>query len=423
MKHLSFCFTLILFLSNCLLASSQSVTLEECQRMAKENYPTIVQFNIIEQTKSFDIKNANTSYLPQLSIGGQATWQSEVTKVDIDIDIPGVELPIPNKDQYKVIAEMSQMIWDGGLLLANKHVILANAEVQRRQLHSDLYTLQERINNIFFGALLLEERMVLHQVLESELQRNYKKIESYVANGIANEADLSVVKVELLKSKQDRIEIESSLKAYRKMLSIFIGKEISEDTYLVKPDIIDILNNRTVNRPELDLFKSQKQLLDAQKKTLLAKNMPQVGAFVQGGYGSPALNMFDNRFRPFVIGGIKLSWNFGNLYTLSNDKKKINLLQATVDSNRDTFMQNISIHVSQQQIEVDKYREIMRDDDEIIRLRKVVRESAEAKMENGTITVSEMMKEVAAEDAAKQAKALHEIQFLMAIYQLKYTTN
>lgn len=410
-------------MSNCLLISSQSVTLEECQQMAKENYPTIVQFNIIEQTKSFDIKNANTSYFPQLSIGGQATWQSEVTKVDIDIDIPGVELPIPNKDQYKVIAEMSQMIWDGGLLLANKHVILANAEVQRRQLHSDLYTLQERINNIFFGALLLEERMVLHQVLESELQRNYKKIESYVANGIANEADLSVVKVELLKSKQDRIEIESSLKAYRKMLSIFIGKEISEDTYLVKPDIIDILNNRTVNRPELDLFKSQKQLLDAQKKTLLAKNMPQVGAFVQGGYGSPALNMFDNRFRPFVIGGIKLSWNFGNLYTLSNDKKKINLLQATVDSNRDTFMQNISIHVSQQQIEVDKYREIMRDDDEIIRLRKVVRESAEAKMENGTITVSEMMKEVAAEDAAKQAKALHEIQFLMAIYQLKYTTN
>lgn len=410
-------------MSNCLLVSSQSVTLEECQQMAKENYPTIVQFNIIEQTKSFDIKNANTSYFPQLSIGGQATWQSEVTKVDIDIDIPGVELPIPNKDQYKVIAEMSQLIWDGGLLSANKHAILANAEVQKRQLHSDLYTLQERINNIFFGALLLEERMVLHQVLESELQRNYKKIESYVANGIANEADLSVVKVELLKSKQDRVEIESSLKAYRKMLSIFIGKEISEDTYLVKPGIIDILNNRTVNRPELDLFESQKQLLDAQKKILVAKNMPQVGAFVQGGYGSPALNMFDNKFRPFVVGGVKFSWNFGNLYTMSNDKKKINLLQATVDSNRDTFTRNISMNISQQQMEVDKYREIMRDDDEIIRLRKVVRESAEAKMENGTITVSEMLKEVTAEDAAKQAKALHEIQFLMAIYQLKYTTN
>lgn len=151
--------------------------------------------------------------------------------------------------------------------------------------------------------------------------------------------------------------------------------------------------------------------------------MPQIAAFAQGGYGKPGLNMFYNKFNPYLIGGVKLSWNFGNLYTLSNDRKKINLQQATLESNRETFLHNINMIIPQQQIEIDKYRKTMTDDDEIIQLRKIIRESAEAKVENGTMNVSDMMREVTAEEAAKQAKLLHEIQYLMAIYKLKYTTN
>lgn len=65
----------------------------------------------------------------------------------------------------------------------------------------------------------------------------------------------------------------------------------------------------------------------------------------------------------------------------------------------------------------------MQDDDEIIRLRGNIRRSAEAKVANGTLTVTELLRELTAESLARQTKALHEIQWLMAIYELKHTTN
>ena len=65
----------------------------------------------------------------------------------------------------------------------------------------------------------------------------------------------------------------------------------------------------------------------------------------------------------------------------------------------------------------------MLDDDEIIRHQTLIREAAEVKVENGTLTVSDLMKEINAEEAVKQAKRLHEIQYLMSIYSLKHTIN
>ncbi len=426
MKQIRVILVSVLFLASSLYAIAQQLSLHECHQKAEQHYPAIVQYDIIELSRSYDIKNANIAYLPQLSIGAQATMQSDVTKIDIDLpEIPGmpnIEIPVPDKDQYKVTAEISQLIWDGGMISAHKKALTADAEVKKQQLKSDLYALRERVNNLYFGILLLEEKLQLHQVLEDELQRSYDRVESYIQNGLANDADLSAVKVEQLKSKQERIEIESSLEAYRKMLSLFVGEAITEDMKLEKPKVENYLD-ANIRRPELQLFDAQQQLINSQRSALTAKNMPQIGAFAQGGYGKPGLNMFDNKFRPYLIGGVKLSWNFGNLYTLSNDKKKINLQQAMLESNRETFLHNINMVIPQQQIEIEKYRKTMEDDDEIIQLRKVIRKAAEAKVENGTMTVSDMLREVTAEEAAKQAKVLHEIQYLMAIYKLKQTTN
>ena len=65
----------------------------------------------------------------------------------------------------------------------------------------------------------------------------------------------------------------------------------------------------------------------------------------------------------------------------------------------------------------------MKDDDEIIRLRGNIRRAAEAKVQNGTMTVTDMLREITNESMARQTKALHEVQLLMNIWQLKYTLN
>ena len=77
----------------------------------------------------------------------------------------------------------------------------------------------------------------------------------------------------------------------------------------------------------------------------------------------------------------------------------------------------------QQQSEIEKIQSILTSDVEIIRLRENIKKAATSKVDNGTLTVSDLIREINAENQARQLKSLHEIQLLMAIYQLKNNTN
>lgn len=421
MKFLHRFLAIYVLIFSFITTNAQTLTIDECQQKAAQHYPAIAQFKIIEQSKDFNISNANKAYLPQFSLGAQVSWQSDVTS--IPIEMPGIDIPSPDKDQYKLALELNQIIWDGGQIEAQKKSIQSNAMVEKQKLESEIYQLRERVNNLFFGILLLNEQLQQQTTLEKELQRNYDKVQSYINNGVANEADLSAVKVEQLKARQQRVQMESTREAYMQMLSALMGEEIEPQTSFEKPSIESVKQSTEIERPELKLFDAKKALLESKKGLLLAKNLPTIAAFAQGGYGKPALNLFDNKFAPFFLGGIRLSWNFGSLYTYNNEKKKIALQQTAIDTQRETFLYNLNTIIPQQQIEIEKYRKTMKDDDEIIRLRTIIREAAQVKVDNGTMTVADMLREVTAEEAAKQTKTLHEIQRLMAIYNLKYTTN
>lgn len=416
---------IVLACLNSMFVTAQVITLDEIQRKVEANYPAIARYGIIEQTKNYDIANANKAYLPQGTLSAQATWQSDVTQISIDMPegMPPLDIPVPDKDQYRVVAELNQLIWDGGNIPARKKSLQANAELEKRQLDTEVYALRERVNNLFFGILLMKGNLQQHEILENELQRNYNNVVTYMENGVANEADLSAVKVEQLKAGQQRIQLQSTLEAYIRMLSVLAGELLDKNMIFVKPNPDVEMISPIINRPELRMFSAQEVAVETQKSLLKAKNMPKLGAFAQGGYGKPGLNLFDNDFSPYFLGGVKLSWNFGNLYTLKNDRMKINLQQQAVNAQRETFLHNLHVQIPQQLVEIERYKETMIDDDEIIRHRTLIREAAEVKVENGTMTVSDLMKEINAEEAVKQAKTLHEIQYLMSIYSLKHTTN
>ena len=402
-------------------AKAQTITLDECQAMARDNYPAISRYSIIEQSKNFTLANANKAYLPQFSLEAKATYQSDV--ITIPLDMPGLEIPVPDKDQYQVVAQANQIIWDGGKIAAKKDMIKAGAMVEEKTLETEIYSLRERVNGLYFGILLMQEQLKQQVVLEEELLRNHKRVESYIEYGIANQADLSAVKIEMLKAGQQRIQMESAQTAYLQMLSILVGEELGNESEFVKPSLSNNNSLVTINRPELELFSAQQATIDAQTNSLKSDIMPAIGAFVQGGYGKPGLNMLQNEFDAFFLGGVKLSWNFGNLYTLKNSVKTNELKKLSIDTQRNTFIYNLDMQISQQQNEIEKYRKTMIDDEEIIRLQQQIKDAAEAKVENGAMTVSDMLKELTALEMAKQSKLLHEVQHINSIYTLKNTTN
>lgn len=425
---------ILLWLSATLFASglSAQITLEACQRKTRDNYPLVRQYDLIEKTREYTLNNASKGYLPQFALSAKATYQSDVT--ELPIQIPGVNLKALPKDQYQVLLELRQNLWDGGEIRSQKERAKASSEVDREKLNVDMYALNERVNQLFFGILLLDEQLAQNQLLLDDLERSYQQIAAYVTNGIANQSDLDAVRVNQLDARQKRIELSSSREAYLKMLSLLIGESLDASTPLVKPLAEDEPKDErepeyeptksgAIGRPELNWFQAQGHQLQVQEESLQTRYLPHFNLFLQGAYGNPGLNMLKNEFTPYYIGGIRLSWNFGSLYTLRNDKKMIANSRQQLQSNQDTFLFNTRLEATQQSSAIGSMRKQMQDDDEIIRLRTNIRRAAEAKVANGTLTVTEMLREITSENVARQTKALHEVQLLMNIWQLKYITN
>ena len=411
-----------LLLFSTVYGQSAPITLEACQQKTQDNYPLVRQYDLVNLSEEYNLKNAAKGYLPQFALSAKATYQSDVTK--IPISMPGLDIKGLPRDQYQVMLELQQKIWDGGGIRMQKKQAAASAIIDREKLNVDMYALNQRVNDVFFGILLLDAQLTQNDLLQEQLDRNYRQITAYMNNGVANQSDLDAVKVEQLNTRQKRIELASSRSAYLGMLSLLTGESFPPETVLAKPEAKQTFDSPTeVLRPELTWFDAQSEALKVQEKALNVRHLPQLGLFVQGAYGNPGLNMLKNEFSPFYVAGVRLAWNFGSLYTLKNDKKLIDNKQKVLDSNRDVFLFNTHLAMTQQDQSIRSLEKQMRDDDEIIRLRNSIRLAAEAKVANGTLTVTEMLREVTSESMARQTKALHEIQRLMGIYQLEYTTN
>jgi len=401
--------------------AQQRVTLEQCREWARVNFPLIHQYGLIDQTEQYNLSNAAKNWLPQFTVNAQATYQSDVTKLPFDTEvissiIPGFDIPTVSKDQYKITAELNQSIWDGGITHSAREIARAEAAANREQVESDLYALNDRVDQLYFGVLLQDELLRQNDLLQQELGVNIERIDAMIANGTANQFDRESLEVEVLNTKQKAIEIKTSRSAYIQMLAAFIGKPLG-NTILETPVLPGFDRSMTINRPELNALDARSSLLDAQHKQINAGLMPRLGAFIQGGYGRPGLNMLEDSFNPFYIAGLRFSWNLGSLYTMKDDRRKIETNIREINVQRETFLFNTRLQLMQQDAEVQKIKDQIQTDEEIIRLRNNIKKSAEVKLENGVISVTDLIREINAEDQAKQMAATRQVQYLMAAYK------
>ncbi|MDR0420100.1 MAG: TolC family protein [Prevotellaceae bacterium] len=404
------------------------LSIEDCYEKAMANYPLVRQYDLIEQTRNYSLSNIGKTWLPQIQLSAKASYQSDVTKIPIDfsqVSFPQpIEMKIPelNKDQYGATVEMSQTLWDGGFSSANSKTVKANIDTEKAELDVSLYALKERVNQLFFGILLCDALIEQNRLFQDELQQKFDHINALVKSGLANQADVNAVKAEQLKAKQTFTQIAHNRKANLQMLAAFIGEKLDENISLKKPEITYLLS-KEISRPELSLYDSRLVSIDAARNELKAGLMPRIGLFFTVGYGNPGLNMLKNDFSAYYIGGIRLTWNIGNLYTFKNSQNLLNSNRNAISIQRETFMFNTSLSRSSKENEIDKYREMLKLDDEIISLQSSVKLSVESKVNGGTAGVNDLIHEIIAEELAKQNKILHEIEMLQAIYSLKFIVN
>lgn len=411
-----------------MLASvAQAQTLEECQQAAEKNYPVIKQYGLIAQTTELTVKNIQKGWLPQITASAQTTYQSDVVSWPENMQRMyqqmGLDMKGLTKDQYKIGVDLQQIIYDGGAIGSQRSIARQEGKVQEAQTEVNLYQVRKRVNEMYFSLLLLDEQIRLNDDVKALLLSSEKKLADMVKGGTAATSDFDNVKAERLSVAQQNESLKSQRQMLQRMLSIFCGIEVNNPE---KPAAVEASASAS-NRPEIRLFDNQLKLAEVQEKALNTKLRPTLGLYAQGYYGYPGLNMFEDmisrKWSLNGIVGIKLSWNVGALYTHKNDKAKLKAQRELIENAREVFLFNNNMEQIQQTENVSRYRTMMQGDDEIIALRTNVRKAAESKLAHGIIDVNSLLREINNENAAKTQQAIHEIDMLKEMYNLKYTNN
>lgn len=403
-------------------------TLDECRRLAREHYPEIRQYDLITLTEQYDLSNAARAWIPQVTLSGQASWQSDTPTfpgaLGEILASRGLQMEGIRREQYRAAIVVSQTIWDGGHSRATKELAQAEAAEERQRTEVDLYALQSRVDDLYFGILLLDERLTQTTVQISLLESNLARMRSCVANGTATKSDADAIEAELLTVRQTLEQIEASRASYGRMLEIFIGQPLAAEGLErpAEPTLGDV-----PLRPELALFEAQAQRIDVRRKALNSALMPRFSAFAQGYYGYPGLDMFqsmrssDGTLNALV--GVRMSWNIGALYTRRNDLGKLRTARQQIDIQRDIFHFNTRLQTTREEGEIARLRKAVASDTRIVELRRAVRVAAESQLENGVIDTTDLLRKITDETTAALNRSTHEIELLQTLYQLKHTLN
>lgn len=407
---------------------AQGQTLEECQQAAERNYPLISQYGLIEKTTDLTVNNLSKGWLPQVTASAQATYQSDVVawpdQMQTIYQQMGLDMKGLKKDQYKVGIDVQQMVFDGGAISSQRDIAREQGRVQEAQTEVTMYQVRRRVNEMYFGLLMLDEQIALNNDLQSLLAANEQKLGSMWKRGTASESDYLAVKAERLNVMQQATTLDAQRRAVMRMLSAFCGMEV---THVEKPALIALPSEDVAQRPELKAIDAQLSLANAQERLLNAALRPKLSLFASGFYGYPGYNMFDDMMSHDWswngMVGARLSWNLGAFYTHRNDKAKIRLQRDMAETSREVFLFNNRLELIQQNENIEQYRRLMNDDEEIIALRSSVRKAAESKLAHGIIDVNDLVKEINAENAARVQQSMHEIKLLKEVYDMKFTTN
>jgi len=404
------------------LVSAQTVdrlTLPQAYDLAQKNYPVIKQKELVRQTADITIENLSKAYLPQFTVNGQATYQSDVT--GFNISLGGINIQAPDKDQYKVVADMNQLIYDGGVIRQQKVATQLNADVQQQQVEVELYQLKDRINQVYLGVLFLDEQIKQADLTKQDIQNGLKRVEVQVKNGVALRSGLNELKARLLQNDQRIIELRESRKGLIRTLALFLNQPLNEETIVFEMPAVNVALDSGISRPELKLYNDQSSLILQQNKLINSKNLPKVSLFAQGGYGKPGLDFLKNESVWFYTGGIRFTWPFGGLYTIKKEKQQTEINKEMIDVQKETFILNTNTTLKKQQSEIEKYIEIEGRDQEIIDLREEVKKASLAQLDNGVITADDYLRVVNEQDLARQSLIIHQIQLLQA--QINYQTT
>ncbi len=390
----------------------KTINLKDCYKTAVENHPLYKQFDLYDATYQLKEKNLNINYLPAFSLNGQATYQSDVTK--IPFQLPNMNIEEMSKDQYKITFDVTQIIYDGGLTQKHKNINKVDVKINKQAVEIELYKLKERVNQVYFNIIYFKENKKILNISKKNIELKLKTANAAVENGILLQSDVDALKVGMISLEQKITEVEIGMLSSIKMLKELTTLDINESTNFDFPDVEININEFQNLRPEYQLLNLKQTKISALKEVVSAKKLPRLAGFGKTGYGRPGFDMLSNEFDFFYFVGAQISWSPFNWDKSQREKKILSIKNKIINTQKEAFNKNLKIDLESKLFEIKKYEELIIKDIEIIELRKKITKTASSKFDNGIITSSDYIEKVNAETQAQLNLQTHKIQLVIA---------
>ncbi|UZR93715.1 TolC family protein [Chondrinema litorale] len=376
--------------------AQDTLSLQRCYQLMEELHPEEQSRIYAENIRQLKQENLSTAFLPQFAVNGQATYQSDV--MSIPIESPAFSIPDIPKDQYKIQLEVSQLIYDGGVNKIKKTQEELNEKTTKTEINLNQRQVKSQINSLFFTALNLQEQeRLLNESVLGELQNQLKLTEARIKNGVLLKGAANSIQIEILKIKQDLLNVNEQQKAVFKMLKSWTGLDNLQEYDLLYPSY-DIANNSNTNfdsKPQIQILSLQQQQLEVSKDMIQAGNMPMLSAFANAGFGSPnPYNMFETSFEPFYLLGLRLNWQpfkYGNTHRSVEVSK---LQQSALEARKESINKQSDVNLIQYQQDAERLQKLIETDQEMIVLQEDNVKEYGSLQQNGVITSTGYLTEV-----------------------------
>ena len=394
------------------LPAQGTLSLEEAYRLAEENSAIAGNDVLLQTASELRSENINTSKMPSLDLKGRASWQNEV--FGLPVDIPGVDLSVPLTN-VQLSLEAGYLLYDGGLSEARLALERSRLEVDRQQLRTELYALREKVEKVYFGALLIQEQQKILELTRKDVAAKAEQLEAAVRNGVALESDLKKLQVELLKLDATLEALASDRRGALAVLASLTGLEPGEEPQLSTPVSEENLEGEW-RRPELALFDLQQQQLHAANDLTAAGRRPKLSLFAQTGLGYPdPLNFFDDEVSPFFIGGMQFFWKIWDWGQADREYQERSVQMLLLRNRRKTFEQGLEHQRGRFAEEIQKWKARMASAGKIAELEADILKQVSAQLDNGTATATDYLLQSNAELKARLNAELYRIQLAQTL--------
>ncbi|MFA5419341.1 MAG: TolC family protein [Bacteroidales bacterium] len=412
-------FLFLLVLQQGYAQTNQVVTLDDCYIAAINNYPNFQQVDMDVQISKLNKQNIQAGYLPSLNLNGQASYQSDVTKVPISV--PGINIPIMAKDWYNLNLDVEQLIYDGGLTHNRKKIADADLDIAQQKLQIEFYQLKDQVNKLYFGIILSRKTLDILDVLKKNLEATIADAEVAFNNGVLLSSDVDALKVEYNLALQQIVEKQEDQRALIAGLHIITGLNISNADQLVVPDVQVVAEKFVNNRPEYMLLGKQQTKIEMLSELTKAKRRPVFMAFGQAGYGRPGYDMLNDKFDSYYKVGARLHWNLWDWHQVKRERSVLSVQNEIINTQKQSFDQKLKADLETKMAAIRKAEQLISTDETIVNLQQNVVNTANVQLKNGSITTTNYVIEINKQVKAQLNLEVHKLQLIYSKYQYNIT--